>query len=101
MVVGAAAVMAGEEAAVATDRDELDRIRREIRAENGLDPDGTGGIPCLRCRQMVQSDENGRLYCACWDERPGPEAAAVRQKAIDNGWVIPIDMDKPEGERVG
>lgn len=74
---------------------EIERHQEEIRAKNGVAP-GVG-IPCTRCEKMVRSDDDGHWWCDCWDERPGPEAQAIRDHAIKKGWVVPIHIEPEPG----
>ena len=48
----------------------LPQLQAEIKKENGL-PEDAPGFPCLRCRKMVQCDDQGNFYCECIDERKG------------------------------
>ena len=47
---------------------------REIKIENGLNPDDPGMV-CLKCRKIVCFDDNGDGRCDCFDERPAAAPA--------------------------
>lgn len=43
----------------------------KILVENGLPPDATGYITCVRCRKVCNTDDQGRFGCDCLREEPG------------------------------